>query len=350
VPRVSVIIVTYRSVTELPACIESLLRQSVPIEIFLVDNASPDETPKLAAEYASRHENIHAILNRENVGLAAGNNVPLGKCRGDYVLALNPDTVLCQNSLERMVDYLDRNPDVGVLGPKNLYADGTPHVSAHRDWGLMHVLIWRVLPYRFSRQLHDELSTYKSLEPLFVSGACLLIRREIYERIGGYDPEYFLTIEDVCDLCIRAKRSGCRVVFLPEAEIFHFTGRSGVQAPYIVVWHGNRGTVYHFLKHKGILQALLVSLLLIGAAAARVAVASILSIAKRQYRDVARIYAKVLWNLIVENPIRSKSRGVSHKDSHRSEKQADLARDGAPLSLAQSKWQVPIGKNVDENP
>jgi GT2 family glycosyltransferase len=183
-----------------------------------------------------------------------------------------------------------------------------------------------------------------------VSGACLLIRREIYERIGGYDPEYFLTIEDVCDLCIRAKRSGCRVVFLPEAEIFHFTGRSGVQAPYIVVWHGNRGTVYHFLKHKGILQALLVSLLLIGAAAARVAVASILSIAKRQYRDVARIYAKVLWNLIVENPIRSKSRGVSHKDSHRSEKQADLARDGAPLSLAQSKWQVPIGKNVDENP
>jgi GT2 family glycosyltransferase len=111
----------------------------------------------------------------------------------------------------------------------------------------------------------------------------------IYERIGGYDPEYFLTIEDVCDLCIRAKRSGCRVVFLPEAEIFHFTGRSGVQAPYIVVWHGNRGTVYHFLKHKGILQALLVSLLLIGAAAARIAVASILSIAKRQYRDVARI-------------------------------------------------------------
>ena len=177
-PRISVIIVTYRSMTELPACIESLLGQSVPIEIFLVDNASPDETPKLAAEYASRHENIHAILNRENVGLAAGNNVPLGKCRGDYVLALNPDTVLCQNSLERMVDYLDRNPDVGVLGPKNLYADGTPHVSAHRDWGLMHVLIWRVLPYRFSRQLHDQLSTYKSLDPLFVSGACLLIRRE----------------------------------------------------------------------------------------------------------------------------------------------------------------------------
>jgi hypothetical protein len=110
-----------------------------------------------------------------------------------------------------------------------------------------------------------------------------------------------------------------------------------VQAPYIVVWHGNRGTVYHFLKHKGVLQALLVSLLLIGAAAARVVIASILSIAKRQYRDVARIYAKVLWNLIVENPIRSRSRRVSHKDSHRNEKQGD--HENTETEIGQGKFR-----------
>jgi len=304
-PKVSVIIVTYKSAGEIPDCIESLLKQSVPVEVFLVDNASPDDTPQMVADYATRFENIHAILNTENMGLAAGNNTPLGKCQGDYVLMLNPDTVLRENSLERMVDFLDRNPDAGVLGPKNLYADGMPLVSAHRHWGLLHVLLWRVIPYRFSRRLYDRLSSYKGQDPLFVSGACLLIRRSIFEQIGGYDPEYFLTVEDVCDLCIRARRTGCRVVFLPDAEVFHFTGRSCVQAPYIVVWHGNRGTVYHFLKHKGIVQALVVSLLLIIAAAARVVIAAILGITKKKYRSVARIYASVFWSLMVRNPIRA---------------------------------------------
>ena len=116
VPRVSVIIVTYGSTNEIPGCIESLLRRLVPLEIFLVDNASPDDTAQMVEDYASRFENIHAILNKENIGLAAANNSPLGQCKGDYVLILNPDTLLRENSLERMVNFLDRSPDVGVVG------------------------------------------------------------------------------------------------------------------------------------------------------------------------------------------------------------------------------------------
>ncbi|HZC22173.1 MAG TPA: glycosyltransferase family 2 protein, partial [Candidatus Binatia bacterium] len=88
-PRVSVVVVTYRSTKELPACVESLLQQSTPIELFLIDNASPDATPQMVAEYAKRFDNINAILNRENLGLAAGNNCVLGRCQGEYVLMLN---------------------------------------------------------------------------------------------------------------------------------------------------------------------------------------------------------------------------------------------------------------------
>lgn len=315
-PRVSVIIVTYKSTSELPGCVESLLQQSVPVEVFLVDNASPDNTPQVVAEYAARHENIHAILNQENLGLAAGNNSPLGRCGGDYVLMLNPDTVLRGNCLERMVELLDRNQDVGVVGPKNLYEDGTPHVTAHRHWGVLQVILWRVIPYRVSRQLYDRFSSYSRQDPLFVSGSCLLLRRRIFEQIGGYDPEYFLTIEDVCDLCIRARQTGCRIAFLPDAEVFHFSGRSGVQAPYIVVWQGNRGTVYHFLKHKGVIPALMVTLLLIVAAAARVVIAALLGIVKKRYRNVARIYASVFWNLLVRNPIRGNGLRLSASASH----------------------------------
>jgi GT2 family glycosyltransferase len=306
-PRVSVIIVTYRSAKEISDCLESLLRQRVAVEIFLVDNASPDNTPEVVTDYAARFENIHAILNKENIGLAAANNLPLGKCQGKYVLILNPDTLCRPDTLERMVDFLDSNPDVGVVGPKNVYVDGTPHASFHRQWGILHVLIWRVLPYRFVRMLYDRLSSYKRQDLLFVSGACLLLRRNIFEQIGGYDPEYFLTVEDACDLCIRARETGCRVVLLPDSEVLHIGGRSAYQVPYIVVWHGYRGTIYHFLKHKGMAQAVVVSFLLIVSSAARAVIAAILSIKKKQYRDVARIYASVFWNLLARNPIRAKA-------------------------------------------
>jgi len=305
-PRVSVIIVTYRSSKEIPDCIESVLKQVLPLEIFLVDNASPDETPQMVSEYAERFENIHAILNEVNIGLAAGNNCPLERCQGDYVLVLNPDTLLPENSLKSMVDFLDQNRDIGIVGPKNLYKDGTPHVSSHRHWGLLHVLAWRVLPYRFTRGLYNWGSSYKYEDVLYVSGACLLIRRAVLQAVDGYDPEYFLTAEDVCDLCIRARQTGCRVVFLPSVEVFHFTGGSGYQAPYIVVWQAYRGTTYHFLKHKGIVQAAMVLLILLVSAALKSLIAAFLGIVKTKYRETASIYARVFWNLLARNPIRLK--------------------------------------------
>jgi GT2 family glycosyltransferase len=302
-PRVSVIIVTYGSRNEIPACIESLLTQDIKTEIFLVDNASPDDTPQIVAGYAARYDNVHVILNQDNIGLAAANNLPLGKCQGEYVFILNPDTVLCDDTLSRLVDFLDRNPDVGVVGPKNLYEDGTPHSSSHRNWGLFHILIWRVLPYRFSRSFYDRFSTYKFQDVLFVSGASLMIRRSIFERIGGYDPEYFLTVEDACDLCIRAHQTGCRVVFLPDAEVIHLGGRSGAQAPAIGIWHGCRGTVYHFLKHKGRVQSSLALAALLVSSVLRTLIAATVGVFKPRYRSIASVYAMVVRNLLLANPL-----------------------------------------------
>jgi GT2 family glycosyltransferase len=306
IPKISVIIVTYRSTSELPGCIESVLRQAVPVEVFVVDNASPDHTPEMIAGFGERYDNVYPILNTENIGLAAGNNCPIGRCQGDYVLILNPDTVLPDDSLSQMAKFLDENPDVGVLGPQNVYENGTRHTSFHRNWGLLSVLAWRVLPNRIPRFFWDRFSSYKLQDVLFVSGSCLLIRRRIYEQIGGYDPEYFLTVEDVADLCIRARNTGSRVVFFPDVTIVHFTGRSGAQIPYIGIWQGNRGTVYHFLKHKGAVQAFLVLSMILISVAVRILVAATLSVFKKQYRAVCGIYARVFWNLLVRNPIWSR--------------------------------------------
>jgi N-acetylglucosaminyl-diphospho-decaprenol L-rhamnosyltransferase len=303
-PKVSIIVVTYGSANEIQSCLESLSKQSVPYEIFLVDNRSPDNTAQIIAEYEKHYQNIHAILNEENIGLAAANNCALGKCHGDYVLILNPDARFRGDSLRAMVDYLDQHPDVGVVGPKNVYADGRPHTSFHHHWGLLHVLLWRVAPQRLPRTLYDNFSSFELQDVLFVSGACLLIRRSIFEQIGGYDPEYFLTVEDACDLCIRARKTGFRAVFFPDAEVLHITGRSGAQVPYLVVWQGIRGTVYHFLKHKGLFQALLVSLLLLLSCVTRTVLSAFFGLASRRYRNFARIYGRVCWNLVIQNPIR----------------------------------------------
>lgn len=306
-PVVSVIVVTYSSSDELPDCMAGLLKQSVPIEIFLVDNASPDNSAQMVADYGSRFENVHAILNEQNIGLAAGNNTPMGKCRGRYLLMLNPDTLFRNdNTLEHMVEFLERNQDVGVVGPKNVYANGEPLRSFERSWGLWDIVKWRVIPNRFPRSLYDRFSSYKTQDVLFVSGSCLLIRRNIFEQIGGYDPEYFLTIEDVCDLCIRVKQVGSRVVFLGEEEVVHFSGRSVEHAPHIGVESGNRSTVYHFLKHKGRAQALAATFLLLSAATARVAIATVRGVTSQRYRNIARIYARIVRSLVVDNPIWSK--------------------------------------------
>jgi GT2 family glycosyltransferase len=325
-PRVSVIIVTYCSSNEIPGCIASLLDPSVPTEIFLVDNASPDDTAEVVTGYAKEFDNIHAILNKDNIGLAAANNLPIGKCQGDYVLILNPDTLLRNNTLSRLVAFLDRNPDISVVGPKNVYADGTPHSSSHRHWGIRHVLLWRILPYRFSRLLYDRFSNYKGQDKLFVSGACLMIRRNTFECIGGYDPEYFLTVEDACDVCIRARKTGGRVVFLPDAEVVHLGGRSGVQTPFVVVWHGYAGSIYHFLKHKGKGQALIVLTLLLMSSCLRCVIASAMAVFKERYRNIAHIYARVFWSLLVRNPLRARAVRPC-----RSKPPESVRLDGAPF-------------------
>lgn len=308
-PKVSVIIVTYGSRNEIPDCIASLQKQPVPVEIFLVDNASPDDTPEIVSGYAARFYNICAILNPENIGLAAANNLALGKCQGDYVLILNPDTMVQTSTLTNLVAFLDQNPDVGVVGPRNVYTDRTPHSSFHRHWGLFHILLWRVLPYRLPRWLYDRFSSYKCEDKLFVSGACLMIRRATFERIGGYDPEYFLTVEDACDLCIRAKKDGGRVVLVPDAEVVHHGGRSAAQAPYIVVWQGYRGSVYHFRKHKGIMPAMVVFFLLLVSSGMRAIMAAAAGLALPHYRSTARIYGSVFWSLLVRNPVVTKNWG-----------------------------------------
>jgi N-acetylglucosaminyl-diphospho-decaprenol L-rhamnosyltransferase len=255
--KVTVAIVTYRSEAELSGCLESVLASDIPVKIVVIDNRSPDSTFKIAESYASKFQNVFAINSGENIGLAAANNLVLPHIEGDYVLILNPDTEISPTAVSSLVRSLEADQSVGVVGPKNIYSDGSPHTSYHRGWSLWHLVLWRILPYSLVRRLYDRFASYKRSRVGFVSGACLLIRANLFRQIGGYDPRYFLTVEDACDLCRRSHDAGFSTLYDPGVQIKHLCGRSGAQVPYLATLEGYKGSIYYFTKFGGRLEGLI---------------------------------------------------------------------------------------------
>ncbi len=261
---VTVAIVTYKSKPELPDCISSLLKSDVALRIVIIDNASNDGTLELARSIAAQHDNIIVVDSGKNVGLAAGNNLVMPHICGDFVLLLNPDTVVHPDTISGMLTVMEQNQRVGIVGPLNVYGDGSRCSSYQKFWNLWHVFVWRVLPYSLPRRIYDKWSLYKEGEVLWVSGSCLLVRSEIFKSIGGYDPEFFLTIEDVCDLCRRVKKLGYKIIFSPRSEVVHFGGRSGGQVPVLSLLANFNGSVYYFRKYNGRLGASLAFGIIVG--------------------------------------------------------------------------------------
>lgn len=303
-PRVTVAIVTYCSIAELPACLDSLLASDIPVKIVVIDNDSTDGTLELAKEYNKKFPSVLAVESGGNIGLAAGNNVVIPYIEGEFVLMLNPDTVVRPDTLSILIAEMDRRYDLGVIGPKCLYENGTPHTSYHRKWNYWHLFVWRVVPYSVTRKLYDRYARYKEIEVDFVSGACLLVRANLFRSIGGYDPAYFLTVEDVCDLCRRVKKLGFKIVFTPKAVITHLCGRSGAQVPYLSTLEAYKGDVYHFAKYHGKAGGYLAFSLVVFACATKIAVSLCKVLLMRRELDSInlQVYRKVLPQLLSNGP------------------------------------------------
>ena len=230
-PKLSIIIVSYFVRQEVEDCLDELRKSNLALEVFVVDNASTDGTVEMLQAKYRDWPALCSINSSENLGLARANNVPIQRLTGEYTLILNPDTIPTPELLERLVGYLDAHRDVGVVGPLSLYADGTPHSSFHHRWTPFHILLWSTVPRRWTSWWYDRPARLlRERDVMFVSGACLLIRTEIFRRIGGYDDAYFLAVEDAADLCRRAAETGARVVYYPAASIVHYGARSSANA------------------------------------------------------------------------------------------------------------------------
>jgi GT2 family glycosyltransferase len=252
VPRLSIVIVTYNSATDLPACLESLTRQAPKVdhEIVIVDNASPDGTAAFARE---RWPGVRVLDAGGNVGFARANNVGIRATFGELVLLLNPDTVATPGAIDTLVARLDGRPDAAVAGPRLVDGEGRAELSFGRMISPLAELRQKVLVNGHAARAaiissYVERLTRRPREVDWVSGACLLVRRADAEAVGLLDERYFMYAEDV-DFCAAIRARGRKVLFTPDAEVRHLRGRSAATARAATEAAYRRSQLAFYAKH-----------------------------------------------------------------------------------------------------
>jgi len=245
----SVIVVSADSGASLRDCVRNVLACTTPLELLLIDNASADGVPE-AIERAYEHEQesrLKVIYNRANLGFGPAVNRAARQARGAALLILNPDCLLDQASLQRMLDVLANEPKVGLVGAVVCDAQGVPDPASYRR----DPLLQRSLNSMFGRDgegvnIAGEIP-HELVEAEAVSGALMLLPRTLFERLDGFDESYFLHCEDL-DLCRRVRDAGRRVLLAGDVRVLHGKGGSSRHRPVFVSRHKHRGMWRWFRK------------------------------------------------------------------------------------------------------
>jgi GT2 family glycosyltransferase len=275
-PDLSIIIVSWNVADLLANCLDSILSSSVSlqkalndsptIEIIVVDSGSSDHTISMLQE---RYPQVKLLAQNENLGFTRGNNIGLREAKGRYLLLLNPDTRVLGDALPCMIEYLHKNSDVGIVGPHTLNEDGTTQSTRRRFPNFLIGLFestW-LQPYAPKSLLDyyyiaNGTPPDATLDVDWVQGSAMMVRRTVYEQIGGLDEGYFMYSEEL-DWCKRAKQVGWRVVFLGSATIIHYGGKSSEQAVARSHILFQQSKLRYFRKYHGWLTAQILRLFLL---------------------------------------------------------------------------------------
>lgn len=263
----TVVVVSWNVRDLLRGCLASIDRGrgDLALQVIVVDSASTDGSAEMvAAEFPW----VELIASAENVGFPAGNNLGLARARGRHVFLLNPDTEVIGDALSTLVAYLDAHPDVGVVGPQLLNADGTVQSSRRRFPTLATAFFestWleRLAPRRLlDRYYVLDRPDGETSDVDWVVGAALMARQSVVQQVGPLDAAYFMYSEEL-DWCRRIRDAGWRVVYLPAAQVVHHYGKSSEQA--VTARHINfqRAKLRYFRKYHGWLACAVLRLYLL---------------------------------------------------------------------------------------
>lgn len=251
----SVITVSYNTRDLLRGCLDSVistLGSRLEYELLVVDNASTDDSVAMVRDCFPQ---VHLFDNLENRGFAAGSNQAIAESSGRYVILLNPDTVVREGALDGMMRLLEGRSDIGVVGPKLLFPDGSFQHSAFSFpslamifldfFPLHHLLSNSRVNGRYPRRLYEMGEPFLIDHPL---GAALMVRRQVIDDVGLLDEDFYMYCEEI-DWCMRIKNAGWQIVCWPQAEIVHHVGQSTAQFrdEMYVALHRSRRRLYE--KH-----------------------------------------------------------------------------------------------------
>ena len=234
-PSTAVLIVNYKAYVELRACLTSLMPQlGMDDEVVVVDNESDAQALRAAV---GGYPFVSAIRCVDNLGFAAGANLAATRARATFLLLLNPDTLIEGPVVRVLSDRLMTDPDVGVVAPRVLNFDGSVQATARRfpnattAIGGRSTWMTRRFPNNWlSRRNLVARSASQPVDVDWLSGACFMTRRDLFERLGGFDERFFLYWEDA-DYCLRAAAAGARRVYVPTVDVRHLAGRSSDRNP-----------------------------------------------------------------------------------------------------------------------
>jgi hypothetical protein len=244
------------------------------IEVKVVDNGSTDSSVEMIK---ARFPLVHLLENQENVGFARANNQAIRECKGRYVLLLNPDTKLRPGALKNLVNFISAYPHAAAVAPRLLNPDGTLQPSCHPAptlfgelWQLFHLdAFW---PHGVYTMRNWDVENPREVD--VVQGACVLLRRSALDQVGLLDEDYFMYSEEV-DLCLRLRRVGWSLYWVPKAEVIHYGGQSTRQVAAKMFLQLYRSKVHYFRKHHGWLTAQAFKLILTCATLVRLSLSPI---------------------------------------------------------------------------
>jgi GT2 family glycosyltransferase len=253
--RSDVVIVNFNAGHFLRDAVASVLQSPAVGQVFIVDNASTDRSLDLLSSV--RDNRIVVIRNAANRGFAAGCNMGLVLATSEYVLLLNPDCVVAEGAIERLINEFASSERVGMVGPLLLNPDGseqaggrrvtpTPRRALVRAFGLGS--LGRIFPSVFPNfLLHQEALPAGSIEVEAISGAAMMVRDAAIAEVGPLDEQYFLHCEDL-DWCMRFQQCGWAVMFVPDAKVTHHLGVSSDQRRISTEWYKHKGMIRFYRK------------------------------------------------------------------------------------------------------
>lgn len=253
---VVVIVVNYNSGDWLEACVRSVLASDYPLQLYIVDNASTDQSLDQCKLLFERHDNLHLIENRTNLGFAKANNLVLNTIQADYYVLINPDCKVQEQTIGHVVEMMQQDHQVGLAGVRILNEDGTPQKTSKRKFPtpensfarMLGLSRWFSDDSRYSDFNLGQAAVMHDVEYVeAISGAFMVVSSRALKQAGGLDEGYFMHCEDL-DWCKRVWLQGLKVAFYPGASIIHGKGKSSQSNPYRVNLYLHKGMLRFYKK------------------------------------------------------------------------------------------------------